>query len=243
MAARSLCPTVRRAAHLMPPGPERDDLFARARQFFADGPGPFIELRITAVQRALEMIWATQVAQRNDNPAQAPAQAREHLRYENQLDRLNRAHAAAWEDAFHDARDAVFRETGKRLATPVFEADENWHALKNRLYHDAYYARHRPALEAAHRAEAAPRPPEPAPETQPTPQAETAPELAPGTAPAAQTTPAQATPAQAETPRQAQPGPEGKAPPDFTAVFEAVRRKIARSNRPPQPPRDPQDAA
>lgn len=148
MAAKHDKLTVRRAAQMMPPGPDRDALFARAGQLFAAGPGPFIEKRIAAVQRSLEMIWATQEAQCKANPAQAPAHAREHLRYENQLDRLTRAHNALWEDAFCDAREELFRKTGTRTAAPVFEVDENWHDMKARLYHDSYYAKHRPGIEA-----------------------------------------------------------------------------------------------
>jgi hypothetical protein len=149
-------PTVRQAAEMMPHGPDRDALFARAGQIYATGPGPFIERRIAAVQRSLEMIWAAQEAQRKDNPAQPPAHAREHLRYENQLDRLYRSHQALWEQAFQSAREDVFRVTGKRLAAPIYEVDENWHDMKERLHHDAYYAKHRPGFEAGLKASAKP---------------------------------------------------------------------------------------
>jgi len=152
MTAKHDKPTVRRAAQMMPPGPDRDALFARAGQIFACGPGPFIERRIAAVQRSLEMIWAAQEAQHKDNPAQAPAHAREHLRYENQLDRLTRAHDALWEDAFSDAREELFRLTLKRTATPIYEVDEHWQDMKERLHHDAYYAKHRPVIEASFKA-------------------------------------------------------------------------------------------
>lgn len=160
MTARHDKPTVRRAAQMMPPGPDRDALFARAGQIFAGGPGPFLEKRIAAVQRALEMIWAAQEAQYKADPAQPPAQAREHLRYENQLDRLNRAHDALWEDAFRDAREELFRLTGKRTATPIYEVDEHWQDMKDRMYHDAYYAKHRPGVEAGFKP--APQTPRPA---------------------------------------------------------------------------------
>ncbi|MBE7491473.1 MAG: hypothetical protein HS108_06930 [Planctomycetes bacterium] len=257
MIARHNKPSVRQAAAMMPPGPDRDALFERADQIYAAGPGPFLEKRIAAVQRALEMIWATQEAQFKTNPAQPPAMAREHLRYENQLDRMTRAHAALWEDALHTAREAIFRETGKRLAVQVYEMDENWHDLKKRLYHDSYYAKHRPELETSHRVEpraalkTAPRAettPKPAPVTEPAtetaPAASTAPATESTTAPKAETARPTQPPQRPETPRQTQPLP-GLAIPrgDFSALFEAVRQKLARPTpiQPPlqQPPGDP----
>jgi hypothetical protein len=57
MLARHNKPSVRQAAAMMPPGPDRDALFERADQIYAAGPGPFLEKRIAAVPRALEMIW------------------------------------------------------------------------------------------------------------------------------------------------------------------------------------------
>jgi hypothetical protein len=150
--------------------------------------------------------------------------AREHLRYENQLDRMTRAHAALWEDALHTAREAIFRETGKRLAVQVYEMDENWHDLKKRLYHDSYYAKHRPELETSHRV---------------APKTATRAETAPATAPKAETARPTQSPPRPETPRQAQPLP-GLAIPrgDFSALFEAVRQKLARTT-PIQPPLQP----
>jgi hypothetical protein len=139
--------TVRQAAEMMPAGPDREALHARAREFYDAGHGPFIERRIAAVQRALEMIWAAQEAQFKADPGQPPVQAREHLRYENQLDRLYRSHDALWEDAFKLAREALFRETRKRLATPVYEADETLVQYEDRLAAQIAYAERRPKVD------------------------------------------------------------------------------------------------
>jgi len=160
-------PTVRQAAELMPPGPDRDALFARAREFFNQGHGPFLEKRIAGVQRALEMIWAAHEAQqlaqagldgRKAGAAEPPRSAREHLRYENQLDRPTRSHDPLWEQAFKLAREAIFQQSRKRLATPVYEVDEHWDELDERLNHDAWYALHRPKLEADYKTAARPAP-------------------------------------------------------------------------------------
>jgi hypothetical protein len=150
-------PTVRQTAEMMPPGPDREALHARAREFYDAGHGPFIERRIVAVQRSLEMIWAAQEAQQKASPGQPPVHAREHLRYENQLDRLYRSHEALWEQAFKSAREAIFRATRKRLATPIYEVDEHWADLKERLNHDSWYELHRPGLEADFVAAAGPK--------------------------------------------------------------------------------------
>ena len=141
-------PTVRQAAEMMPAGPDRDALHARARELYDAGHGPFIERRIAAVQRSLEMIWAAQEAQQKASPGQPLVQAREHLRYENQLDRLYRSHEALWEDAFKQAREAIFRESRKRLATPVFEADETIQQYENRLGEELAYAKQRPKFDS-----------------------------------------------------------------------------------------------
>jgi hypothetical protein len=140
-------PTVRQAAEMMPAGPDREALHARAREFYDAGQGPFIERRIAAVQRSLEMIWAAQEAQQKAAPGQPLVQAREHLRYENQLDRLYRSHDALWEDAFKSAREAIFRESRKRLATPVYEVDETLVQYEDRLAAQLAYAGRRPKLD------------------------------------------------------------------------------------------------
>jgi hypothetical protein len=174
MTTKIDAPTVRQAAEMMPAGPDREALHARAREFYDAGHGPFIEKRIAAVQRALEMIWSAQESQQTANPGQPPVNAREHLRYENQLDRLYRGHDALWEQAFKSAREAIFRESRKRLATPVYEVDEHWNDLKERLNHDGWYEMHRPGLEADFAAAAAAGAPKPAPvKTAPAPKAAT----------------------------------------------------------------------
>jgi hypothetical protein len=152
---------------MMPAGPDREALHARAREFYDAGPGPFIERRIAAVQRSLDMIWAAQEAQQKASSGQPPVHAREHLRYENQLDRLYRSHEALWEQAFKSAREAIFRATRKRLATPIYEVDEHWADLKERLNHDSWYELHRPGLEADFAAAAAGPKTTPAPKVAP----------------------------------------------------------------------------
>src|SRR5262245_48111204 len=127
-------PTIRQAAELMPAGPDRDALHARAREYFEAHNGPFIERRIAGIQNALELIWAAQQSQamllggsdgQRAGLAEPPKHLREMLRCENQLDRLNRSLEATWEQAFKFAREAIFRESRKRLATPVYEANES----------------------------------------------------------------------------------------------------------------------
>ena len=108
---------------------------------------------MAGVQRSLELIWAMQeaqlAAQRAPGTApEAPKSVREQLRLENQLDRLSRSHEALWEKAFSFAREAMFRETRKRLATPVSEAGEGIFNYKGR--HDYYlkYAQERDDFDA-----------------------------------------------------------------------------------------------
>jgi uncharacterized coiled-coil DUF342 family protein len=145
--------TVRQAAAMMPAGPDREALHTRARGYFEENGGPWLEKRIAGAQRAMELIWAAQEAQLTalrapGAVAEAPKSLREQLRLENQLDRLARSLEALWETAFRFAREAIFRETRKRLATPVSEVREGMFDYKSRRDYELKYAQERDDYDA-----------------------------------------------------------------------------------------------